>query len=79
MSHDYKPSGSSFPGFALLVAIAALVVVLVSVRQPTQAARVWIPVPRRVQVARAKARSRNVQQPADRSIRHNTGLDGANA
>ncbi|QFY62963.1 hypothetical protein FZ934_21755 (plasmid) [Rhizobium grahamii] len=43
MSHDYKPSGSSFPGFALLVAIAALVVVLVSVRQPTQAARVWIP------------------------------------
>jgi hypothetical protein len=44
MSQDYHPPGSAFPGFVILVAIAALIVALVSVRQPTQAARVWVPV-----------------------------------
>ncbi|TWA26092.1 hypothetical protein FB004_103198 [Sinorhizobium medicae] len=43
MSQDYRPPGSGFPGFVILVAIAALIVALVSVRQPTQAARVWVP------------------------------------
>ncbi len=44
MSQDYRPSGSAFPGFVILVAIAALIVTLVSVRKPPQAARVWVPV-----------------------------------
>ncbi|TWA47405.1 hypothetical protein FB008_12040 [Sinorhizobium medicae] len=43
MSQDYRPPGSGFPGFVILVAIAALIGALVSVRQPTQAARVWVP------------------------------------
>jgi len=43
MSHDFRPPGSAFPGFVLLMAIAAMIVALVSVRQPTQAARVWVP------------------------------------
>jgi hypothetical protein len=44
MSHDYRPSGSAFPGFVIRLAIAALIVTLVSVRQPPQATRVWVPV-----------------------------------
>jgi hypothetical protein len=43
MSHDYRPSGSLFPGFVILVAIAALVIALVAVKEPTKAARVWVP------------------------------------
>ena len=43
MSRDYRPAGSTFPGFVILVVIAALVVALVSVRQPTRTARVWLP------------------------------------
>lgn len=43
MSRDYRPAGSTFPGFVILVAIAALVVALVSVRQPAHTVRVWVP------------------------------------
>ena len=40
---QYRPQGSAFPGFVILVAIAALIAALVSMRQPTQVARVWVP------------------------------------
>lgn len=46
MSQDHRPTGTAFPGFVILLAIAALIVALVSVRQPTQAARVWVPASR---------------------------------
>ncbi len=43
MLHDEEPSASTFPGFVILVAIAVLIVALVSVRQPMQTTRVWVP------------------------------------
>lgn len=43
MSQDDRPAGTAFPGFVILLAIAALIVTLVSVRQQPQAVRVWVP------------------------------------
>ncbi|ASP98439.1 hypothetical protein CN065_14105 [Sinorhizobium meliloti] len=43
MPPDEKSAGSMFPGFVILVAIAAMIVTLVSVRQPIRAVRVWVP------------------------------------
>lgn len=42
MSYNDKPP-ASFPGLVILVAIAALIVAFLSVRQPMQITRVWIP------------------------------------
>ncbi|ACS59871.1 hypothetical protein DB728_09005 [Rhizobium leguminosarum bv. viciae USDA 2370] len=44
MSHrNRKPSGSIFPGVAILFAMAALVGALVSIQRPAAPIRVWVP------------------------------------
>ena len=41
---DNEPSGTIFPGVVILLAMAALVGALVSIRQPVEPVHVWVPV-----------------------------------
>ncbi|MBX4871648.1 MULTISPECIES: hypothetical protein [Rhizobium] len=43
MYDDDQTRGSIFPGFAILLAMAAMIAALVFVGQPVQATRVWVP------------------------------------
>ncbi len=70
MSHDYRPSGFLSPGFVILVVIAALIVVLVPVREPTQAARVWVP--------GVSAGANSPTQRGGREVRNHMQIDRSN-
>jgi hypothetical protein len=43
-SSQEKPSGTIFPGLIILFAMAAMVVALITIRQPHPSVRVWVPV-----------------------------------
>ncbi|WP_064708465.1 hypothetical protein [Rhizobium bangladeshense] len=43
MYDDDQRRGSIFPGFVILLSMAAMIAALVFVGQPVQATRVWVP------------------------------------